>query len=109
MNSRDKKLKYKLDTYILNKTVSEKEIELIISFVRDYEADNINKIEYLMRERIIEGNRIKGAIKQFLNSHPVLTKELIGSLVKRIQGSLITNQKQKKESLFDKIKKWIKR
>ena len=108
MNARDKKLRYKLETYILNKTVSENEINIIIGLVRDYEADNINTIEHLMRERVIESNRIKGAIKQFLNNHPVLTRELIGSLTKRIMGSLLSN-KPKKESIIDKIKKWVKR
>jgi hypothetical protein len=108
MNTRDKKLRYKLDNNILNKTITEKEIEMIISFVRDYEADNINMIENLMRERVIESNRIKGAIKQFLNNHPVLTKELIGSLTKRILGAQLSNKK-KKETIIDKIKKWLKK
>jgi len=108
MNPRDKKLQYKLNTYILNKTITENEINMIIGFVRDYEADNINTIEHLMRERVIESNRIKGAIKQFLNNHPVLTKELIGSLTKRILGAQLSNKK-KKETLIDKIKKWIKK
>jgi hypothetical protein len=109
MNSRDKKLQYKLETYILNKTITPNEINMIIGFVRDYEADNISTIDNLMRERVIESNRIKGAIKQFLHHHPVLTKELIGSLSKRIMGSLVTNKKVKKETLIDKIKKWIKK
>lgn len=108
MNQREKKLRYHLETALLNKTVSEKEIEMIIGFVRYYEADNINMIENLMRERVIESNRIKGAIKQFLNNHPVLTKELIGSLTKRILGAQLSNKK-KKETIIDKIKKWIKK
>lgn len=107
MTNREKKLKYQLETHFLNKTISEQDITLIINFVKTYEVDNLNLIDNLMRDRVIESNRIKGAIKQFLNNHPVLTKELIGSLTKRIQGALLSNKPPKKQTLIDKIKKWL--
>jgi hypothetical protein len=83
MKTKIESLKEKL----INKTVTKTEIDYIINI--------LNKSE---RERIVESNRIKGAIKQFLNNHPILTKELIGSLTKRIQGALLSNKPVKKET-----------
>ena len=91
-------MKSKLDKLIdklKDKTITDSELNYIISILKKSE-----------RERIVEARRIKGAIKQFLHSHPRLTMELVGSLVKRIQGSLIAPPK-KKETIIDKIKKWL--
>lgn len=67
-------------------------LDQILEIVHDYENNNLNTIEKLKKEKLIEGRQISGAIKQFLHAHPVLTKELIGSLTKRIQGAILSNQ-----------------
>lgn len=82
------------------------DIKKILKFVDEYEIDNLKTIEKLKREKKLEINRINGAIKQFLNSHPVLTKALIGSLAKRIYGSLLSNKKTNKNFLTN-LKKTI--
>ena len=81
-------------------------IEEILVYVDQYEKDNLETIEKLKRDKVLDTKRINGAIKQFLNSHPVLTKELTGSLTKRIYGALLENQK--KESKIKIVLKWIR-
>jgi hypothetical protein len=66
----------------------------IISAVESYEQDNINTIEKLKRGKRVEMNRINGALKQSINAHGAITKELIGSCSKRIFGSLMENHNQ---------------
>lgn len=72
-------------------------IQNILNSVDDYEKDNLETIEKLRREKKIEMNRISGAIKQCLKAHPIITKELTGSLSKRIYGSLLNNTKPVRE------------
>ena len=67
----------------------------IVSIIEGYESNNLKTIEKLRRKKIIESRRISGALRQFLNDHPVLTKELIGSATKRIYGSLLDNNVNK--------------
>ena len=75
-------------------------LEVILSHVDTYEKDNLDTIEQLKRVKKIELNKINGAIRQFLNSHPILTKQLIGSLSKRIYGSLLGDKKIKNKNGF---------
>lgn len=100
--SRRSKLKEKLKSVIQ----SREDINTILGYVDEYENANLNTIAKLKREKIVEIRRINGAIKQFLNNHPILTKELIGSLSKRIYGQLLANKKQK-ENIIKKYFKWI--
>lgn len=64
-------------------------VDEIIYIIEEYESDNINTIEKLKRDKRIELNRINGALKQTINAHGAITKELIGSAAKRIYGSLL--------------------
>lgn len=82
------------------------DVNKIISAVESYEKDNVNTIEKLKKSKKVEMNRINGALKQTINAHGPITKELIGSAGKRIYGSLIVNPNQegkKKISLRDTL------
>ena len=61
----------------------------ILESVEIYEKDNLETINKLKRVKKTDLKKINGAIKQFLNAHPILTKELTGSLSKRIYGALL--------------------
>jgi len=61
----------------------------IIDYIDEYETDNLNTIEKLKRVKKIEMARINGALRQSINAHGPITKELIGSASKRIYGSLL--------------------
>lgn len=72
-------------------------VDKILKAVDEYEKDNVNTIDKLKKEKKVEMNRINGALKQTLNAHPVITKELIGSVSKRIYGALIVNPNQQEK------------
>lgn len=84
---------------------NEVDIDVILNYVDQYEKDNLETIEKLKRLKTLETKKINGAIKQFLNVHPTLTKILIGSLTKRIYGSLLTDKK--KYNKIQKFGKWL--
>jgi hypothetical protein len=98
LKTRRGKLKAKIEEYL-----KRKDIEGILEAVDTYEKDNLETIEKLKRKRHVEMNRINGALKQSINAHSVITKELIGSASKRIMGALLVNEKSKKEKICDKI------
>ena len=77
--------------------------ENIINLFKKYEESNIKLIEKLKRPRLLEKRKINGALKQTINAHSVITKELISSATKRIYGALLTNEKSKKEKICEKI------
>ena len=81
------------------------EINFIMQSIDEYEENNLDTIKRLKKEKKVTTNKIKGAIKQFLNVHPVLTKELIGSLTKRIIGAVLINEK--KLNLIQRFGKWL--
>ena len=86
-------------------TKAQPDLTVIMDSVYEYEKSNLATIDKLKRDKKVETNRINGAIKNFLNAHPVLTKELIGSLTKRIYGSILSDEK--KESFINKLKKFF--
>jgi len=100
------KLKSRLELNLLNKTVGSNEIDVILNMVDEYEKDNLDTIEKLKRDKKVELNKINGALKQTINAHSIITKELIGSASKRIYGALLDNQP--KQTLLEKIIKWIR-
>ena len=100
------KLKSGLELNLLNKTVGSSEIEDILNMVDEYEKDNLDTIQKLKRYKKVELNKINGALKQTINAHSIITKELIGSASKRIYGALLDNQP--KQTLLEKILTWIK-
>lgn len=65
------------------------DINYILTAVDNYEKDNLKTIKTLKRKKTITLRKINGAIKSFLTAHPILTKQLIGSLGKRIYGNLL--------------------
>lgn len=64
----------------------------IVRLFKKYEQSNINQIKKLNKRRINEHNRIRGGLKQTINAHGPIDKNLIGSATKRIYGALITNE-----------------
>lgn len=96
--TREERLINKLNNSFLNKKLTKDEINEIVEIFNQYEKVNIDTINKLKKDKQIETKRISGAIKSFLNAHPVLTKELIGSLTKRIYGSLLNDNTIRKKN-----------
>lgn len=103
IKSRREILKNNLSFNLLNKSIGEQEIELILKMVDEYQKKNLDTITKLKKVRKLEFNKIKGGLKQSINAHGPITKELIGSATKRIWGALLTNE----ETLMDKLKKQL--
>jgi hypothetical protein len=95
------KLKNILELNLLNKKVGSTEIEAILNMVDEYEKDNLDTIEKLKRQKKIELNKINGALKQTINVHSSITKELIGSASKRIYGALLEDKP--KQTILSRI------
>lgn len=95
IRTRKDKLRHKLITIIgpdNNELVRE-----IISSIDEYEKNNLDTIEKLKRSKKITTNAINGGLKQAINAHGPITKDLIGSASKRIFGSLLTAEKENKK------------
>lgn len=79
-----------------NKTI----VNELLNNIDEYEVNNLDTIEKLKRDKKITTTAINGGLKQSINAHGPITKELIGSATKRIYGSLlISEHKQKKISI----------
>ncbi len=78
------------------------DINLILESVDDYEAANLATIDKLKRKKIVQTNKINGALKQTIHAHGPITKELVGSASKRIVGALL---EIKEQNFFEKILK----
>lgn len=81
-------------------------LDNIISAVDAYEKDNTDTIDKLKKVKKADMKKINGALKQTINAHGPITKQLIGSCSKRIYGALILNPNQetkKVEKLSVKI------
>ena len=72
-------------------------LEMILKHVDDYEKDNLATIDKLKKEKSVDAKKINGALKQAINAHGPITKQLIGSATKRIYGSLISNNRPEKK------------
>jgi len=83
----------------------------ILSHIKQYEKKNLETIEKLRREKKIETNKIKGALKSTIHAHGPITMVLIGSATKRIYGSLLADNNSLKTNIFKKLlnifKKWL--
>lgn len=77
------KIKYELSKH-------KPSLEMILAHIDDYEKDNLATIDKLRKDKHVEAKKISGALKQTINAHGPITKELIGSATKRIYGSLMT-------------------
>lgn len=81
-------------------------LEMILKHVDDYERDNLATIDKLKKGKAVDAKKINGALKQAINAHGPITKQLIGSATKRVLGALVVN---KKETLLSRIIVWLKR
>lgn len=79
----------------------------ILAHIKQYEKKNLETIEKLRREKQIETNKIKGALKSTIHAHGPITMALIGSATKRIYGSLLADSNTKKENFINTLKKFF--
>ena len=89
LKTRNGKLKNKIINNFLNKKITEKDVDTLMLIIDDYEKVNLLAIEKLKKDKSLESKRISGALKQTINAHGSITKELIGSATKRIYGTLL--------------------
>lgn len=100
--SREERLKNKLSGLFLNKTITPDKLNEMITAVNDYEKANLDTINKLKKDKLYETKRISGALRQTINAHSAITKDLIGSATKRIYGALLINEKEKNKKIsFD--------
>lgn len=92
LKTRNGKLRNKLSNNFPKNKLTDKEIDQLISVVEDYEKANLATIDKLKKDKTLETKRISGALKQAINAHGPITKELIGSATKRIYGSLLADK-----------------
>ncbi len=92
MRNKYNKLKSKIQELLDKGELTSDEI---INVFMKYEDINIKSIEKLNKERVVERNRIKGALRQTINVHGAIDMKLIGSATKRISGALITTIESK--------------
>lgn len=86
----------RLKTKIEEELLKEKpDKENIIKYVDEYQSDNLKTISKLKRKKQIEMARINGAIRQCIDAHGPITKELTGSASKRIYGNLLESGNEK--------------
>lgn len=95
LKTRNGKLRNKLSNNFLNKKLTDKDIDDLMSVIENYEKVNLSAIDKLKKDKAIESKRISGALKQTINAHGVITKELIGSATKRIMGALLADNNDK--------------
>lgn len=92
LKTRNGKLRNKLSNNFPKNKLTEKDIDQLMSIVEDYEKANLATIDKLKKDKTLETKRISGALKQAINAHGPITKELIGSATKRIYGSLLADK-----------------
>jgi hypothetical protein len=89
LKTRNGKLRNKLTNNFPKNKLTDKDVETLMIMVEDYEKANLATIEKLKKDKSLESKRISGALKQTINAHGPITKELIGSATKRIYGTLL--------------------
>jgi hypothetical protein len=107
--TREGALRYNLNVELTNKSPN---LEKIISYINEYEKNNLATIDKLKRGKTIDTKRINGALKCTIKAHGPITMVLIGSASKRIYGSLLNNHSETEiinENIFKKILKWIRK
>jgi hypothetical protein len=92
LKSRKGKLKNSLNGLIDSGKLSVEDIDFILYHIDKYEKNNLETIKKLKKQK---KTTIKnGGLKQTINAHGPITKELIGSASKRIYGLLMTTNNQ---------------
>jgi hypothetical protein len=94
-------LRKKIELELSNSTPN---VENILSFIDEYEKQNLDYIEKLKRIKEVDIKKIIGGLKQTINAHGAITPALMASAAKRIYGSFLV---AKKESFFEKIKRIV--
>jgi hypothetical protein len=89
--SRKEKLKEEIGWAL---TEDKPSVNKLLEIFFKFEKNNLDTIKKLNKEKDVTIRKISGAVKQFLHSHPVLTKQLIPSLSKRVYGSLLIPKKE---------------
>lgn len=89
--TREEKLRNAIEDELSRKKPS---VDGMVEVVKKYESVNLKTIDKLQRKKKAYSNRINGALKQSINSHGPITKNLMGSCTKRIYGSLIELEKE---------------
>lgn len=91
LRTRKGKLRNQIENELLN---DKPDINHILAFIDSYEKNNLDTIKKLKRKKDLDIKKINGALKQTINAHSVITKELIGSASKRIFGALLVKNKE---------------
>lgn len=94
--SRKCKLEYRLKEEMGKQTPS---LDRIIKIVEEFESDNINTIEKLKKKKSITLKKVNGALKQSINAHGPITKDLIGSASKRVYGSILETEQEEENKV----------
>lgn len=68
--------------------------ERIIEIVEEFESDNLNTIEKLKKKKNATLRKVNGALKQTINAHGPITKDLLGSASKRVYGSILEAEEE---------------
>lgn len=97
--SREERLKNKLSSLFLNKTITPDKLDSMITAVNEYEKANLDTINKLKKDKLYETKRISGALRQTINAHGPITMNYIGSATKRIYGVLLDNPNKKQISI----------
>lgn len=87
--SREEKLKNKIKEELSNKQPN---ADIILKAVNEFEEANLNTIVKLNRQKKIDDNKIRGALKQTIHAHGPISMEFIGSATKRINGALLLSE-----------------
>jgi len=93
---RDDKLKNAISDELKRKQPN---LDKLFQVFKRYEKINLITIDKLQRKKKVYTNRINGALKQSINSHGPITKNLLGSATKRVYGSLIELEKENNKKL----------
>jgi hypothetical protein len=75
--------------------LSESNVDKVANLFNEYESDNLKQIDKLKKVRHLEYRRISGGLKQAINAHGPIDKNLIGSATKRIHGAMLDNSNTK--------------
>jgi len=78
----------------IEKHMKTQDVEGFLKAIDEYEQDNLNTIEKLKLRKDITLRKIKGGLKQTIDAHGPITKELIGSATKRVYGMFLENKRQ---------------
>lgn len=89
---------------LMHETFTNKEvIDEFDRYDNDLRLKHAKTVKMLSLVRKPTRNKINGALKQTINSHGPITKELIGSATKRILGSLYTEGFSRKQLMTSSV------